>query len=90
MEIREGNDNNNKNNSDYNLSSKSNKEERKAIKRVISYYSKNYREILGIKENYNTLKEEKTEILEIYRNLRTLIHPDFSDNKNTKKAFRSK
>lgn len=65
-------------------------EEKEAIKRVINCGTKNYREILSVKKAYNSLKEEKTAILNAYKDLRTLIYPDFSDNDNAEEAFISK
>jgi hypothetical protein len=58
--------------------------------RVMSCSSKNYREILGIEEAYNTLKEERTAVLAACRNLGTLIHPDYSNDENAEVAFKSK
>jgi hypothetical protein len=57
---------------------------------VINCGTKNYQKILGVKEAYNSLKEEKTAILNAYRDLRTLIYPDFSNDNNAKEAFISK
>jgi hypothetical protein len=58
--------------------------------RVMSCSSTNYREILGIEESYNTLKEERTAVLAACRNIGTLIHPDYSNNENAEVAFKSK
>jgi hypothetical protein len=74
---------------DYNLGSGSDEEE-EARKRVMSCDSKNYRQILGVKETYTNLVEEKTAILNAYRDLGALIHLDFSDDDNAKSAFTSK
>jgi hypothetical protein len=51
---------------------------------------KNYREILGVEEAYNSLKKERTAILNAYKDLRTLIYPNFSNDDNAKEAFISK
>lgn len=65
-------------------------EEKEAIERVMGCGSKNYREILGVEEAYNSPKEEKAAILNAYRDLGTLIHPDFSDDDDAEEAFISK
>jgi hypothetical protein len=75
---------------DYNPGGGSDEEEREARKRVMSCDSKNYRQILGVKETYANPVEEKTVILDAYRDLGALIHPDFSDDDNAEIAFTSK
>jgi hypothetical protein len=56
----------------------------------MSYSLIDYQGILGIEEAYNTLREEQTAVLAIYRDIRTLIHPDYSDDQNAKEAFKNK
>ena len=65
-------------------------EENEARNRVMSCGSKEYRKILGVEETYDTPAEEKREILNAYRDLGSLIHPDFTDAAGAEKAFRSK
>jgi hypothetical protein len=88
QEIGEAGDNKSSN-SDYKLSN-ANKEEVIIIKRVINYSLINYQEILSIKKAYNILKEERTAVLDIYRDLRALIYPNYSNNKYIKVAFNNK
>jgi hypothetical protein len=65
-------------------------EANEARKRVMNCDEKNYREILGVNEAYSTRKEERTAILDEYRDLGALLHPDFSDDKDAEAAVKSK
>jgi hypothetical protein len=66
------------------------KEEEEAIKRIMDAKKTQPRKILGVLRNYETPAQEKTEILKAYRNIGTLIHPEFCQNESADEAFDSK
>jgi hypothetical protein len=74
IEAQESDDDDN--GSEYDPDGADPEKEKEARKRVMNCDLNNYRETLGVKEAYNTLKEEKAAILKAYRDLGTLIHPN--------------
>ena len=63
------------------------KEQIEAVGRVMKCGKKAYREILGVKDTYANENEGRQEVLDAFRELGCLVHSNYNDDKQAKKAF---
>jgi len=64
-------------------------EQDQAVQRVLKCKKKDYRRILGVQDKYGTPEVEQEAILTAFRKLGTLIHADYIEGDDTKKAYDS-
>jgi hypothetical protein len=61
-----------------------------AVDKVMNCRQKAYRKILGVKDTYASVNEERQEVMDAFRELGCLTHKDYNNAENAKKAFGSK
>jgi hypothetical protein len=69
---------------------KDSQEEENAIQRILSLPSNKPRKILGVGRIFDTPAMQKTAIVNAFRDVGTLIHPDYTNSPGAEAAFDSK